>query len=103
VRFSGRFPEQAAYNLQRPSRPARAEKEDVMALTAMTLGLILLTVAAGCLLWTLLFHFEDFYPAANDGASRPPRAKLLFLALTGLMTVGIVAVLFLEFQQLGAS
>jgi hypothetical protein len=74
-----------------------------MGITAMALGLIVLTLVAGCLLWTLLFHFEEFYPAARDGISHPRRAKLLFVTLTGLMTVGIVAVLFLEFQQLVAS
>jgi hypothetical protein len=74
-----------------------------MAVTAMALGLILLTLVAGCLLWTLLFHFEDFYPVGNDGVSHPRRAKLLFLTLAAVMTVGIVAVLVLEFQQLVAS
>ena len=74
-----------------------------MGITAMALGLIVLTLAAGCLLWALLFHFEEFYPVAKDGISHPRRAKLLFLTLTGIMTAGIVAVLFLEFQQLVAS
>jgi len=74
-----------------------------MGMTTVALGLIVLTLVAGCLLWTLLFHFEDFYPMAKDGISHPQRAKLLFLTLTGLMTVGIVAVLFLEFQQLVTS
>jgi hypothetical protein len=66
----------------------------------LALGLIVLTVVAGCFLWTLLFHFEEFYPAAQDGILHLRRARLLFLTLTGLTTVGILAVLFLEFQQL---
>src|SRR5215469_3553667 len=74
-----------------------------MRMTTMALGLIVLTLVAGCLLWTLLFHFEEFYPAAQDGISHPRRANLLFLTLTGLITVGILAVLFLEFQQLVTS
>jgi len=72
-------------------------------MTAMALGLIVLTLVAGCLLWTLLFHFEQFYPAAKDGISHPRRANLLFLTFTGLITVGILAVLFLELQQLVTS
>ena len=71
-----------------------------MGTTAMALGLIVLTLAAGCLLWTLMFHFEEFYPAARDGILNRRRAGLLFLTLTGLTTAGILAVLFLEFQQL---
>lgn len=71
-----------------------------MGMTAIALGLVVLTVAAGCLLWTLQFHFEEFYPVATEGTSNPRRARLLFLTLTGLTTVGIIAVLLLEFQQL---
>ena len=74
-----------------------------MGITSMALGLIFLTLMAGCLLWTLLFHFEEFYPTAKDGFSHPRRAKLLFLTFTGLITAGILAVLFLNFQQLIAS
>ena len=74
-----------------------------MGITAVALALIVMTFVAGCLLWTLMFHFEEFYPTAKDGFSHPRRAKLLFLTLTGLMTFGIVAVLFLEFQQLVTS
>jgi hypothetical protein len=74
-----------------------------MGMTAMALGLIVLTLVAGCLLWTLQFHFEEFYPAAKDGISHSRRVNLLFLTLTGLITVGILAILFLEFQQLVSS
>jgi hypothetical protein len=74
-----------------------------MGMTAMALGLIVLTLAAGCLLWILLLHFEEFYSAAEDGILLRRRAKRLFLTLTGLLTVGILGVLFLEFQQLGTS
>jgi len=77
-------------------------KEDAMGMT-LALGLIVLAVVAGCFLWTLLFHFEEFYPAARDGISHPRRARLLFLTLTGLTTVGILALLFLEFKQLVTS
>ena len=76
--------------------------EDAMGMT-LALGLIVLTVVAGCFLWTLLFHFEEFYPAAKDGILQPRRARLLFLTLTGLTTVGILTLLFLEFQQLVTS
>ncbi len=70
-----------------------------MGTTAMALGLMVLTLAAGCLLWILLRHFEEFYPA-EDGILHPRRAGLLFRTLTGLATVGILAILLLEFQQL---
>jgi len=66
----------------------------------LALGLIVLTVVAGCFLWTLLFHFEEFYPAANHGILHPQTAKLVFLTLTGITTAGILTILFLEFQQL---
>jgi hypothetical protein len=75
-------------------------KEDAMGMTVMALGLVVLTLVAGCLLWTLLFHFEEVYPAAKDGISHPRRTTLLFLTLTGLTIIGILAVLFLEFQHL---
>jgi hypothetical protein len=75
-------------------------KEDAMGITAMALGLMLLTLGAGCLLWILLLHFEEFYPAAKDGILHPRSAGLLFRALTGLTTLGILAVLVLEFKQL---
>ena len=74
-----------------------------MGITAIALGLMVLTIAAGCLLWTLQFHFEEFYPVTKEGISNPRTARLLFLTLTGLTTVGILAVLLLEFQQLAIS
>lgn len=74
-----------------------------MGITAIALGLMVLTIAAGCLLWTLQFHFEEFYPVTKEGISNPRRARLLFRTLTGLTTVGILAVLLLEFQQLAIS
>ena len=74
-----------------------------MGITAVTLELILLTLVAGCLLGTLLFHFEDFYPAAKDEMPKPRSAGLLFLTVTGVTTVGILAVLLLEFRQLATS
>ena len=69
----------------------------------LLLGLIVLTVVAGCFLWALLFHFEEFYPVARHGILHPRRARLLFLTLTGLTTAGILVVLFLELQQLVTS
>jgi hypothetical protein len=74
-----------------------------MGITAMALALMALTLVAGCLLWTLLLHFEEIYPAAKDGISHPRNARRLFLTLAGVMTVGILAVLLLEFQQLVSS
>ena len=71
-----------------------------MGIIAMTVALIFLTSGAGYLLWTLLFHFEEFYPVAKDRASYARRAGLLFRTLTGVTTVGIIAILLLEFQQL---
>jgi hypothetical protein len=65
----------------------------------MALGLMVLTLVAGCLLWTLPSHFEENYSAAKDG-SHPRRARLLFLTLAGMTTVAILVVLLLEFQQL---
>jgi hypothetical protein len=67
-----------------------------MGMTAAALALIVVTLVAGCLLWALLYHFEEFCPAAKDEISNPRRAGLLFLTLTGLTTVGILAVLLLE-------
>jgi len=71
-----------------------------MEITAVVVALMVLTSVAGCLLWTLLSHFEEFYPVANDRASHARRAGLLFRALTGLTTAGILVVLLLELQQL---
>ena len=74
-----------------------------MGITAMAVALMLLTSVAGCLLWTLMFHFEEFYPVAKDRVSHARKAGLLFRTLTGLTTVGILAVLFLELRQLVTS
>jgi hypothetical protein len=74
-----------------------------MGITAMALGLMVLTLVAGCLLWTLPSHFEENYSAAKDGISHPRRARLLFLTLAGITTVGILVVLLLAFQQLVTS
>jgi hypothetical protein len=74
-----------------------------MEITAVAVALIVLTLVAGCLLWTLMFHFEEFYPVAKDRVSHARRAGLLFRTLAGLTTVGILAVLLLEFQQLVTS
>lgn len=71
-----------------------------MGMTTAALALIVLTSVAGCLLWTLLFHFEDFYPAAKDEISNPRRAGRVFLTLAGLTTVGIFAILLVELKQL---
>ena len=67
-----------------------------MGMSAAAPALIVVTLVAGCLLWALLYHFEEFCPAAKDEISNPRRAGLLFLTLTGLTTVGILAVLLLE-------
>jgi len=74
-----------------------------MAITSVAAALMVLTLVAGYLLWTLMFHFEEFYPVAKDRVSHARRAGLLFRILTGLATVGILAVLLLEFQQLVTS
>lgn len=74
-----------------------------MGIAAMVVALMVLTLVAGCLLWTLMFHFEEFYPVAKDRVSHTRRAGLLFRTLAGLTTVGILAVLLLEFQQLVTS
>ena len=71
-----------------------------MGITAMALALVVLTLAAGGLLWTLLFHFEEFYPVAREQASHARRAWLLFRTVAGITAVGILIVLLLEFQQL---
>ena len=71
-----------------------------MEIAAVVVALIVLTSVAGCLLWTLLRHFEEFYPVAKDRVAHARRAGLLFRALTGLTTAGILVVLLLEFQQL---
>lgn len=74
-----------------------------MASTAMALALISLVLVAGGLSWTLLLHFEEFYPVAKDELSHARRAGLFFRAVTGLTTVGIFTVLVLEFKQLASS
>jgi len=74
-----------------------------MGITAMAVALMVSTLVAGCLLWTLLFHFEELYPVAKDRVSHARRAGLLFRTLTGLSTVGILVVLFLAVQLLVTS
>lgn len=74
-----------------------------MGISAMALALMVLALVAGCLQWSLLFHFEEFYPVADDGFSHARRGRLLFCTLTGLTTVGILAVLLLGFQLLVTS
>jgi hypothetical protein len=71
-----------------------------MSIMAMTVALILLTLGAGCLLWTLLLHFEEIHAAAEHDVSHPKRAAFLFLTFAGLITVGTLAVLLVEVQQL---
>jgi hypothetical protein len=70
-----------------------------MGITAMTVTLILLTLAAGCLLWMLLLQFEEIHAAAEYEASRRKGAALLFLGLAGLIIVGTLAVLLVQVQQ----
>lgn len=70
-----------------------------MSIMAMTVALILLTMGAGCLLWTLLRHFEEILAAAEHEVSHPKRAALLFLSFAGLIIVGVLAVLLVEVQQ----
>lgn len=74
-----------------------------MGITAMALGLVVLTLVAGCLLWTLPFHLEEIYSPTKDGISHRRRARLLFFTLAGVATAGILVVLVLEFQQLVTS
>ena len=74
-----------------------------MGLTAMAVALMVLTLVAACFLWTLLFRFEEFHPVAEDPVSHPRRVGLLFRTLTGLTTVGVFAVLLLEFYLLVTS
>ena len=74
-----------------------------MGITAMALGLIVLTLVAGCLQWTLQFHFEEFYPLAKDQVAHARTAALLLRTVTGLTTVGVVALLRLEFHLLVTS
>ena len=69
-----------------------------MGITAMALALLVLTLVAGCLQWSLLFYSEELYPAAEGGFSHPLRVRLFFRTLTGLTTVGVLAVLLLEFR-----
>jgi hypothetical protein len=71
-----------------------------MGITAMALALVVLTLAAGGVLWTLVFHFEEFYPVAKERASHARWAGLLFRTVAGITAVAIFAVLLLEFQQL---
>jgi hypothetical protein len=71
-----------------------------MEIAAVVVALMVLTLGAGCLLWTLLCRFEEFYPVANDRVAHARKAGFFFRALTGLTTVGILVVLLLEFQQL---
>jgi uncharacterized membrane protein YidH (DUF202 family) len=71
-----------------------------MSIMAMTVALIFLTLGAGCLLWALLLHFEEIHAAAEHEVSHPKRAAFLFLTLAGLITVGTLAVLLVEVQQL---
>jgi len=70
---------------------------------AMAVALMVLTLVAGCVLWTFLFHFEEFYPVSKEPVSHARRAALLFRTLAGLATVGIVAALLIEFQLLVTS
>ena len=72
-----------------------------MEITAMALALMVLGLVAGCLQWSLLLRFDEFYPA--DGFSHTPTVRLLFWALTGLATAGIFAVLFLTFHKVVVS
>ncbi len=71
-----------------------------MGIMAMTVALIFLTVGAGCLLWTLLLHFEEIRAPAEYEVSHPKRATLLFLTLAGLIIAGTLALLLVEVQQL---
>ena len=71
-----------------------------MGITAMALALVVLTLAAGGLMWSLLFHFEELYPVAEERASHTRGAGLLFRTVAGITAVGILAVLLLELQQL---
>ena len=70
-----------------------------MGIITMTVVLILLTMGAGCLLWTLLLQFEEIHAAAEYQVSRP-KGALLLLALAGLIIVGTLTVLLVEVQQL---
>jgi len=71
-----------------------------MGMMAMTVALIFLTLGAGCLLWTLLLHFEEVHGASEHEASQPNRAVLLFLTVAALIIAGTLAALLLEAQQL---
>ena len=74
-----------------------------MGITAMALALIVLALVAGCLQWNLLFHFQEFYPVTDDGISHARTVRLAFCTLTGLTTVGVLAVLLLGLQGLVTS
>lgn len=74
-----------------------------MGITAMALALMLLTLVAGRLQWSLLVRFDEFYPVGDDGISHARRVRVLFCALTGLAAVGVLAMLVLELQRLVTS
>jgi len=88
------------YDLTANAGCIRRDAEDEMETVAMTLGLIFLTVGAGCLLWSLLLHFEEIHAAEDSEFSHPKRVALLFLGFAGLMVVGTLAILLVEVQQL---
>ena len=74
-----------------------------MGIKAMTVALIFLMAGAGCLLWTLLSHFEEIHPVSDHEVSDHRRSALLFLALTGLVIVGTLALVLVEAEQLFTS
>ena len=74
-----------------------------MGIAAMALALVVLASVAGYLEWSLLFHFEDYYPVAEVGFASARRVRVLCGTLAGLINAGVLAVLVLEFQQLVAS
>ncbi len=71
-----------------------------MGILMMTVVLILLTMGAGGLLWTLFLRWEEIHAAGEQEVSRPKVAALLFIALAGLGIVGTLTVLLVEVQQL---
>lgn len=71
-----------------------------MAIAIITSTLILLTLAAGCLLWALVLHFEEMRTATDSEMAHPRSAALLFHTLAGLLIVGTLVVLLVEVQQL---
>lgn len=70
-----------------------------MGIMEMTLALMCLTVATGCLLLMLVLHFEEIQTAEEYEVSYPKRGALLFLTVAGLMIAGALAVLAVEVQQ----